>query len=288
MGMMLFFTLSLLAAGIFLSRSIFGVDAVANRDVLNHFDTNPAALNAMRLIQILSSIGAFLIPALVFPKALRQWPSQFNRSSMIPSWQVLLTGILLMILATPFTSWIIQWNQDVHLPASMTEIEQKLRASENLAEQLTNAFVKADSTGIFLLNLFIVGILPAICEEFFFRGALMRFLMMCIRNKHIAIALTAFVFSAIHGQFFGFIARFVLGLLLGYIAYYCNSIWPAVLAHFFNNALALAAKHYQWDQSSLSILREDYVFPLYIVILSLGLTLFLLYRMKLKSQTLSN
>ena len=55
------------------------------------------------------------------------------------------------------------------------------------------------------------------------------------------IILGAIVFSAIHFQFYGFVPRFVLGLLLGYLAYVSRSLWPSILLHFINNGTTVVA-----------------------------------------------
>ena len=58
-------------------------------------------------------------------------------------------------------------------------------------------------------------------------------------NIHAAVWMAAFLFSAIHLQFHGFLPRMVLGAGLGYLVIYSNSLWPAIAAHIFNNAGAI-------------------------------------------------
>ena len=40
-------------------------------------------------------------------------------------------------------------------------------------------------------------------------------------------------------QFFGFLPRFFLGMVLGYLFYYSGNLWMPIIAHFTNNALAI-------------------------------------------------
>ena len=268
LGMAMVFMLFTMAIGLICSKYLFGVDVFSNPTILNHFETDPNVLNAFRLIQSLYAIGGFLIPALLFPRAIQQWPGQFLNYNRKPSWILFAAALMLMVFSTPLTSWLVQLNEGIKFPASMAEIEAQLKNAEDAAAHMTKAFIHTDSNAGFLLNILIIAIIPAICEEFMFRGAFMRLLMVCIRNKHMAIALTAFVFSAFHGQFYGFIPRFILGLILGYIAFYSNSIWPAVVAHFFNNAVALFAEYFHWNESSIRFIREDYNFPVIVILLS--------------------
>ena len=81
--------------------------------------------------------------------------------------------------------------------------------------------------------------MPAIGEEFFFRGVLQRLFSEWFRNAHVAIIVTAFIFSAIHFQFYGFIPRFLLGLFLGYMFYWSGTLWLPIIIHFINNGLAV-------------------------------------------------
>jgi hypothetical protein len=72
-----------------------------------------------------------------------------------------------------------------------------------------------------------------------FRGLMVPIFRKWTGNVHVAVWLSAFLFSAMHFQFYGFIPRFLLGALLGYLFVWSKSIWAPIIAHFVNNALAL-------------------------------------------------
>jgi hypothetical protein len=55
------------------------------------------------------------------------------------------------------------------------------------------------------------------------------------------------VFSLFHGQFYGLFSRWLLGVILGYLAIWSGSIWPAVAAHFTNNALNAAFGYFAFN-----------------------------------------
>ena len=82
-----------------------------------------------------------------------------------------------------------------------------------------------------------VGFASPIAEEFFFRGILQRGLERWL-SPSMALWGTAIIFSGIHGDMLGFIPRLELALLLGLIARYAGSIWPAVAAHAASNLTA--------------------------------------------------
>ena len=93
--------------------------------------------------------------------------------------------------------------------------------------------------GIWIINLFIMAILPAIGEEMLFRGIIQRYFINIIKNYHIAVWITAVIFSLFHLQFYGFIPRLVLGALLGYMMVWSGNLWVPITAHFFNNAFGV-------------------------------------------------
>ena len=66
------------------------------------------------------------------------------------------------------------------------------------------------------LGLLVIALLPAIGEELVFRGILQRELWRGTLNIHVAIWVSAAIFSAIHMQFYGFVPRLLLGALFGY------------------------------------------------------------------------
>lgn len=110
---------------------------------------------------------------------------------------------------------------------------------EKMANDVTISLLSFDATWQFPATLLAVAILPAICEELTFRGVLQPLFSRWTGSFHVGIWISALLFSAIHLQFHGFLPRMVLGAGLGYLVYYSGSLWPAILAHFLNNAMAI-------------------------------------------------
>jgi membrane protease YdiL (CAAX protease family) len=279
LGMVVFFYSIFSIAGILLYKPLFGIDVLSDLSVLSNYTANPNALRAAKFLQVFISIGAFIIPAWFFPKALQQYPQSFLRVNAGFGIRDLGLGLGLMIISSPLISWLIYVNQNVHLPESMSALESRLKAAEDAAAQLTDAFTRTDSVGGLLVNIFVVALVPAICEELLFRGALLQFVRICFKNKHAAVWSSAIIFSAFHMQFFGFLPRLTLGVFLGYMFVYSRSIWVPVIAHFYNNLLALFASYFKWNEGAVDILKEDYVFPAYITILSFVLCAGILWLM---------
>jgi membrane protease YdiL (CAAX protease family) len=188
------------------------------------------------------------------------------------------------VVNIPLISWLVDINAQFKLPESMAALEAQLKATEEVANRMTKAFISGNTINDFLINLFVVALVPAIAEELLFRGALQRFITFCFGNAHAAILSAAIIFSAFHGQVYGFLPRMVLGVLLGYIFAYSGSIWPAMLVHFMNNAISVLITHYKLDQTEWAIFDESYHFPVYAIVLSIVACVSLVYLMHRNQQ----
>ncbi len=88
------------------------------------------------------------------------------------------------------------------------------------------------------ITLLVIAMMPAATEELVFRGVLARGLATRLPMA-VAIAVSAIVFSLIHGNPAQMVSTFPLGLALGFVAIRAGSIAPTVLAHFTNNAVVI-------------------------------------------------
>lgn len=125
---------------------------------------------------------------------------------------------------------------------------------EDAAEVVTRALLTMPDLGSFLGILVAIAVLPAIFEEIAFRGVLMPRLAQATGSVHAAIWISAALFSAIHLQFFGFIPRMLIGAGLGYLVVHSGRLWPAMVAHFVNNGMAVISAYVmgpEWLESGL-------------------------------------
>jgi len=132
-------------------------------------------------------------------------------------------------------SVFIEWNANFNFPDFLKEFGDWARARETQAEELTKFFTTFHSIGDFLFGFFVIALLPAIGEELVFRGMLQPELFRYSGNHHVAIWVSAFIFSAFHMQFFGFVPRLFLGALFGYLYLWSGNFLIPMIAHFVNN-----------------------------------------------------
>ncbi|WP_019540793.1 CPBP family intramembrane glutamic endopeptidase [Proteiniphilum acetatigenes] len=157
-------------------------------------------------------------------------------------------AVLAFIFSYCLASFLSQWNKGMELPASMHEVEQILRSMEDAALETTGLLLSGKTIGSLILNLIIVAGFAAVSEEMFFRGALQQFIQEKFPNGHVAVWITALVFSLVHFQFYGFLPRLLLGALLGYLFLYTRNLWVPILFHFINNAFIIVL-HYFWGDT---------------------------------------
>jgi hypothetical protein len=202
---------------------------------------NPSNIPVLKLIQIVNQLGFFLLPVFLFALLTSGNVFKYLRLDVAPKRAITWLGIGLLFVSMPFVAWLIDWNEGLSLPGWMAGTELWMRNKEDLAMQLTDAFLSTSSIGGFTVNILMMAVLPAIGEELLFRGVLQRLLSEWLRNTHLAIIIAALLFSAIHLQFYGFIPRFILGLAMGYAFFWSRSLWLPIAMHFINNALAVVA-----------------------------------------------
>lgn len=211
-----------------------GVDGFSN--TINHPAQHIAQL---KFLQISQSICLFILPAFYYAKLTQnnQLRSYYNFKFELNARTAIII-ILAILAAVPFINLLGDINSKMTLPSSLSGVESWILETEQRAAMLTDLIVSGSHWWQLLINLFMISVLPAIGEELIFRGILQNTLLKATHNKHIAIVIAAFIFSAFHIQFYGFLPRFFLGMILGYLYFTSGKLWLPMLAHFVNNATA--------------------------------------------------
>ena len=82
-----------------------------------------------------------------------------------------------------------------------------------------------------------------------FRGVLQRIVQDKNHRAYVAVWICAFLFSAIHLQFYGFIPRLLLGAFFGYLLVWSKNLWLPIFAHLFNNSTVACISYFTNDKS---------------------------------------
>ena len=188
---------------------------------------------SIRWMQLITTIFSFFLPALCWPLLRRHESPSPLATSFPPSAVWLLYGLGIGLLMAMPNAFLTELNSLLPQPNWAANMDKKIQVA-------AYALLSVDTPQGFLVNTLVIAIAPAICEEFFFRGALQHSLLRLLPQPHLAIWIGAVIFSLIHFQLSGFLPRLVLGATLGYLAYYSKSIWPSIVMHFTNNLLAVS------------------------------------------------
>ena len=193
----------------------------------------------MLIIQAFSSLCAFIMAPLLFYTIYdKQKTSDFAVKPPM-SFTLLLTILVLVIMAMPFNSMVIEWNQSWVFPDFMATFENWAKGKEKQLELMTRSLTDLHGAGEFAFGFLVFAILPAIGEELLFRGIVQKKFMEASGNIHVAIWFTGFMFSAIHMQFYGLIPRMLLGVMFGYLYYWSNNLIVPIFAHFVYNGFTI-------------------------------------------------
>lgn len=241
--------------GLVLSALIFGVSLDEMLLLINNLD-NQASVSILKFNQLFSSLGLFLFPAIYFAYLTNHSPAkafQLKTPSHI-GWIFLV--ILIILLAIPMVSFLHELNQKMSFPAFLADVEAYLKEKESLAAEMTKVLLHMNGFWDVLYTLILIAVLPAIGEELLFRGALQNEIKRSMKNIHIAVWLTAAIFSFIHFQFYGFLPRLILGAVLGYIYVYSNNLWLPIIGHFVNNAFGVLWFYLEQNTEFTSDLNE--------------------------------
>lgn len=256
--------------------AFYGLDMILNIARLD-FST-PGTANALWILQIVGTTIPLLIVPVFFAQVIVKQPREYLKPSFKFPWQLLLIVFCTMLVSSPLIEFLSAINQKMVLPHYLSDVQQWMRDSEDKAQKLLEVLLKMDTVWGVIANVIAVGLLTAIVEELMFRGCLQTIFVRWTGNVHVAVWVTAILFSAFHMEFFGFLPRMLLGVLFGYFTAWSGSVWPAVWAHFLNNGTAVVAVYlYQHKIVKTDPNTNTHIFNYSAYVFSLIIVLFLLY-----------
>lgn len=241
------------------------------------------SINFLKYMQVVQSIGLFVVPPFILGLLYHGNVKEYlliDRTTKIRSFVLAVVSLLAIV---PFINFLGDINSKMSLPASLSGLENWMRSMEDNAKVLIDKFMAVQGIGGLLFNVFMIAVLPAIGEEFMFRGVIQRIFTNWTKNYHWGIWITAFLFSAMHMQFYGFLPRMFLGAMFGYLLVWTGTMWVPVLAHFFNNLVGVLG-YFLIGKGTISKDIEQFgtdpgeLFVVIISALVVGWLLYLIYR----------
>lgn len=194
--------------------------------------------NQIRFFLFLSHFFTFLLPCIAY--AIWRYRSatlQELHLNKIPHLNNILYCTVIILVAFNFVMLLMWINQQIPLTEAMIK-------GEEMAAEMTKNLLILDSRWELVITLFAVAVTPAIGEELMFRGILQPTFEKLFKNGHVAVWLSAILFSAIHFQMQGFIPRMFLGAILGYFYLWSRNLWVPIFAHFVFNGSQVLGKYF--------------------------------------------
>jgi membrane protease YdiL (CAAX protease family) len=223
------------------------------------------------LMQAVSTLFMFFLPVYFFALICYRNPSKFMGFTTNFNYRQVLLVFGILILTFPLSGALAELNKIIPIPESL---EIKFKAMEAAREAQEAALIHINSFSKYIISLIVIAVLPAIFEEVCFRGGLQNILVRWFKNPWVAILVTAVIFSAIHISYYGFLVRFGLGVVLGFIFYYSGSLWLSILFHFLYNGLQVTALYIVSMSGHKTSKDIEESFPMWAGFLALALIIF--------------
>jgi len=213
-------------------------------------------VRAVQIVQVITMGFSFLLPPFIVWWLISRRPFEnmnANKGVGVRDMAFVAAIAITMLLVS---SALGSLSKLIPLTDYLQQVFEKMELDYN---RQMKGVLKLDSIVDLSLALFVIGLVPAICEEFFFRGGAQNLLFRITRKPIFSIIVTAAIFSAMHFSFYGFIPRIFAGVVLGYVYYYTKNIWLNIWLHFLNNAIGVLMIYVGLKQgkSIEALLKDD-------------------------------
>lgn len=255
---------------------LFVLMALAQSPSLGWLNGDPSLGYPMWVIRLGNawvSAMLFALPVLVLAHLSPSDGESMRRLTARPPLVPLILSVLVVLVMMPGDDWLFSLNRSLLPPEVLTEI-----AKENAN---ASAIVAMPSVSDLFANLLVMGLVAAVCEELFYRGAVQRLIGEWSKNMHVAVWVTAALFAIMHYNVSAFLPRCVLGALLGYLCAWGGSVWLSIAAHAANNALFFIYYYYSERYPAVN----DFYFPAWLGPVSVGAAFSLVLALKKRQES---
>ncbi len=244
----------------------------------------PENANALRWAQFLSTLFLFFIPPVMYAWVCHRKPLLHLGFKAKPGIKELLLVVLIMVAALPVVSALQELTEMLPWPKYMV---LKFKAAETEYNRQVAIMARMNNFYDYIVTLIVIAFLPAVFEEVLFRGAIQNLFSRWFKMPVLAVLVTAFFFSAVHGSYLGFLSRFALGFILGWFYYRTGNIWLNIAAHFVNNALAVTALYIETKPGEkVDPSKMNEASPVWLILVSVAglMLLFVLFERMIKDK----
>ena len=204
--------------------NVFAMAALFLGEILTVTAPSTAATVGYQIFYAAGYMLAFMLPVLLLRALIRRrYPYQSMQVFNLPSpWTLLLLPVIVTVIFSAS-----------RINATFVNIVRYVPLS---AEQTADNVIRAPQGFEWVLEMIVSCVVPGICEEFLFRGAIQTNCRPFGRVNAVLIA--SFLFSMMHQNPAQILYTFVAGILLGVVYEKTNSLLTCSVLHIFNNLAA--------------------------------------------------
>ncbi len=199
--------------------------------------SRPEYAGLAKALLIVQFFGIFLLPSLVFAIFADPKPLAFCGLKKPDRTNSIWIAAVVMICAYFMVEWLAVLNQQLVQNLFGKTAQRWIQDAESERNGTLQNILNMKTVTDLIVSIILVGLMAAIGEEIFFRGILQRIFIQAFRSPLAGVLLTAAIFSAVHGQFLGFIPRLILGVVLGALYWYSGSLYTSMIGHFVFNSV---------------------------------------------------
>lgn len=222
---------------VFLLFLFYGLAGALFAHIANTTEQNSVMVWAQGIAQVVFLLVPTLFIMRYSPLGVRQLLRL--EGAVLPSqWVLGLLGVIAILFFSngwqPLQEWLLpeQWID-------------AYRRTEMQIDDTFKSLLIARGGGWSIAIAFLVGaVIPAISEEVLFRGLVQRSLEESISPRN-AILITGIVFGFLHFNPIVIVPLVLIGVYLGFLAWYTRSLALPIVAHFFNNAISVVLLNIQ-------------------------------------------
>ena len=206
--------------------NIYGAGILLVTFVLDLLPIGEVAYNV--IYQIVYAAGymlTFMLPVWFLHRFLKRSGCTVHPMELLPHVSPMLEPIIFAGVTVSFAM--------AQLNASIVDLFGYSEFLSELMEESTAATAPYE----IVLNFIVISVVPAFCEEFLFRGAILSNLRPFGRAN--AVIISAVLFALMHQNAGQLLYTFAAGIVLGLVYEYTGSIWNCTILHLFNNFVAI-------------------------------------------------
>jgi membrane protease YdiL (CAAX protease family) len=241
----------------------------------------PKFYNVNMMIQAVSTLFLFFLPAYFFAKICYKKAEKFLGFNLHINYRQVIIVIAILLLTFPLSGALGELNEALPIPQNWAAKFKSLELSRRAQEA---ALIQINTFPRYIISLFIIALLPAVFEETYFRAGMQNLFTRWFKGPWIAIIVTSIIFSVIHLSYYGFLVRFGLGVILGFVFHYSRSLWLPILMHFLFNGIQVTALYVMNLSGSKQIKDIEQNFPVWMGVVALAALVYLFIHFKRTSE----